>query len=138
MDQSKLIVSQTYVVVKVEGAVPREAVSDITDGGETFAVVPIDPSRMSKDSVPALEDSETGELVVPTQRVTLRGDVHSAPVKDAIDRAGANLIRDYGIGGMIEAPNPAAAAALAAALAKLGEVKSTEQQLLRPRAFKKR
>lgn len=140
-----MIVSEKFVVVKVADpkdggdaavrAVPTDSVMDVTDGGDTFAVV---PAATAKGTVsPVLEDPETGDLAIPTQRLTLRGTLGSAGVQAALERAGAKVIRDYGKGGMIEAPDAAAARALAEALDQLPEVQSASQQILRPRAFKR-
>lgn len=129
-----LIVSQKYVVVKVDGAPPADPVMELRDGGETYAVVPAD--RWRGACSPALEDPDTGELAIPTARLTLRGGLNSPALRDALDAAGARIIRDYGKAGMIEAPTEAAARALTRILQDLAEVDSVEQQVLRPRAYK--
>lgn len=118
-----------------KAAVPADAVMNVTDGGDTFAVVPVGTAQ-GVVSV-ALEDPETGDLAIPTQRLTLRGALNSDAVQEVLERAGAKIIRDYGRGGMIEAPDEAAARALSEALEQLPDVQSASQQILRPRAFKR-
>ncbi|MDA7430027.1 hypothetical protein PGB28_16295 [Primorskyibacter aestuariivivens] len=137
-----MIVSEKFVVVKVAksdrnaaGDMPDDAVLEITDGGETYAIVPAGTGREAMGA--ALEDPDTGELAIPTARLTLRAPLGDAGVRAELEKAGARIIRDYGRGGMVEAPDEAAARALSEALEKLPEVQSASQQILRPRAFKR-
>ena len=137
-----MIVSEKFVVVKVAKSerdaaakAPDDAVMEITDGGETYVIVPAGSARDTVGA--ALEDPDTGELAIPTARLTLRAPLQDAGVQAELDKAGAKIIRDYGRGGMIEAPDEAAARALSEALEKLPEVQSASQQILRPRAFKR-
>lgn len=130
-----LIVSRKFAVVKVDGTPPPDAVLEISDGGARFAIVPA--GTVAGAGSAALEDPETGELAIPTARLTLRAPLDDAGVRAALDRAGARVIRDYGRGGMIEAPDAPSARALSDALRKLPCVRSASQQILRPRAFKR-
>jgi hypothetical protein len=113
--------------------VPPGTIEVLTDAGIDYAV--LRRSDLSPDLVPeakpAFEIAATGEIVVPTGKVTVRWDTNASVLDEFLDSGEAVLERDYGKGGIIAPTDAIDPIELARRLDGIKGVTRTEVQTLR-------
>ena len=129
-------ISTDYVVLRINGEAPAEALEALADGGFLFVVMP--RASVSEEQIPvampALELPGGLGFELPTGQVTIRWSGSSADIAPALAELGARLVRDYGTGGIVAPEAPTDPFGLAAKLREVGPVTSARVHTLRPTA----
>lgn len=133
MSEVSPVISGQFVVIRVEGAAPENAVEVLADAGQQFAVVPrdgLDKQQLS-DSLPAIEITGTNAFELPTGALVLRWSGDRKRLSDALEEAGVSIIRDYGAGGVVAPRVHTNPFELAERLRKLDAINSAKVHTIR-------
>ncbi|MEO1160328.1 MAG: hypothetical protein AAFW74_07695, partial [Pseudomonadota bacterium] len=101
--------------------------------GRRFAIVP--KAKLKSDQTgtitPALVDTQNGEVVVATGKLTVRWKTSAKAIGDMLKKSGARLERDYGAGGIVSPPPAVTPMDFARQLESMDEIVRTQVQVLR-------
>lgn len=101
--ETKLTQSKEFVVVRIDKQAPPGTVEVLSDAGIDYAVLrraDLDPA-LQASAQPAFEIADTGEIVVPTGKVTVRWEKDASVLDEFLKSGEAVLERDYGRGGIV-------------------------------------
>lgn len=98
-------VSTNFVTLVSDELPPVEAIQVFSDSGKVFAIVPVsslDEAQL-EHALPALTQQDSGAFEALTGAVILRWSGDAKEVISALQAEGLELVRNYGVGGVVVA-----------------------------------